>query len=127
MRFKTRNGNTIQVSGGSGHDAVVGPEWRDLEERFHLSAYASGCISEDQIRNTANEHIDPAAQEMITKIALRNEAILGVMRDIIDNNNLKALNSNGMPITTFLSEKVGFRVNNSERDALWYKLQEGKK
>lgn len=124
MKFKTRNGNTVQVSGGSGHDAVVGAEWRELHERFHQSAYANGCISEDQIRNTSTTRVDGEAQERITKIAMRNEAILGVMKDIIENNEIDALNSNGFPNTKIISERVNFRVNNSERDALWHRLQE---
>jgi hypothetical protein len=123
-KFKTQDGTYKQVEGGGSHLTRIGPMWKEVEERFWRSAYAAGCISQDMVENTAMDHVDHAAIRQIERIAVRNKDIMDVMRNIYESNDLDALAPNGRPKINLITERLGYRVTNSERDALWYKLQE---
>lgn len=121
--FKSASGEPVRLALLSGHIAVVGNEWIQLDERFHSSAYASGCISNDMALN--NEiSINQRTVEILDKVAQKKEKILGAMRTLVEDYNSDNFTTGNKPKTSLLTEMIGERVMNNERDELWYTLQD---
>ena len=123
-RFKSTTGKPVRVFGGEGHITIVPTSWKELHERFHSQAYASGCISEDMIKNESMSDVDPKVVRVMNNIALQKNEIEDAMRELVKKNDLKAFGANGKPKSTNLTEMVGFRVTNPVRDEVWARFQE---
>ena len=123
-RFKSTTGQPVRIALTTGHVAVIPTQWMDLHERFHSQAYANGCISEDMIKNTASDHIDPKIVNVMNNVALQKNEVADAIRTLVRANDLEAFDSKGKPKSNILTDMVGFRVTNAVRDEVWYKVQQ---
>lgn len=123
-RFKSTTGEPVRIAMIDGHVTIVGTDWTDIHERFHTQAYAGGCISEDMIKNSAVNDIDPSVVNVMNNVALQKNEVADAIRKLVRDNDLEAFDSKGKPKSTVISTMVGFRVTNAMRDEVWYKVQE---
>lgn len=123
-RFKSTSGTPIRIALLSGHVAWVQTEWTDLQERFWSEAYSLGCISEDMIKNTSMSQVDHRVLNTLNNIALQKNEVEDAIRRLVKENKLDDFDKNGKPKSSVLTTMVGFRVTNSMRDEVWYRVQE---
>lgn len=123
-RFKSTSGNQVRIALLSGHVALVETTWTELHQRFWTDAYSQGCISEDMVKNTSTSDVDPKVLNTLNNIALQKSEISDAIRKLVRDNVLESFDTNGKPKATKLTSMVGFRVTNSLRDEVWYKVQQ---
>lgn len=110
MKFRSRHGE-IRVSLLSGHSAVVGEQWRELDPMFQAEALAKGAEC-DQGRFAAEtpkgiEAENPHANGEVThEIAYRNAIATMLNRDQAGD-----FTSAGLPDIRRVSQLVGFQAN----------------
>jgi len=125
--FKSLDGTNKRIALLTGHTIIIGPDWTPVHERFHPEAYSCGCISEDQVKNLGIEGATDSAAKTLNKMSLKKSDIRTAIIKLINENKIDAFTSGihgGKPKSSVLSEMIGTRVMNSERDAIWYKMQE---
>lgn len=122
--FKSTGGKTVRIALLDGHVTLVEPSWTSIHKRFWNSAYASGCISEDMVKNTSTADIDPRVISTMNNIALQKNEVADAIRKLVRDNSLEAFDSRGKPKAVVLTEMVGFRVTNAVRDEVWYRVQQ---
>lgn len=124
MKFRSPDGKDKRVALLTGHTAIIGSEWRELEPQFHSGAYAAGCISENMIQNTVLESVDPKVSKSLTEKADKLANALMILRGWIADNDMSRFNSDGKPKTVELSKELGYRIYNYDRDYYWEKYLE---
>lgn len=123
-KFKSTTGQEVYVALTTGHCTIIGTDWTDLHERFHTAAYSQGCISDDMIKNTSGNALDPSVVNMLNNVALQKNEVEDAIRKLVKENDLEAFDSKGKPKCPKLTDMVGFRVTNAVRDEVWYRIQE---
>lgn len=123
-RFKSPDNSVRRVALLSGHVFLIDGEWSPIPEYAWKASYAEGAISEDMIRNLTADNMDVEALNRINTVADRNEQIRSKIKEWVANNELDHFTSNGKPKATDLTEALGFRVTNADRDTVWFKLVE---
>lgn len=123
MRFKSKDGSVVRVARLDGNVFIVGPEWRELPERFWQDAYANGCESEDQV--TFKEiNVNRKALDMMNRVATRKDEIKGIILSLVKEGDLSNFGKNdNKPRSAAITERAGYRVTNSERDEIWFNIQ----
>lgn len=109
MRFKSPTDKPVMLALLTGHTAVVGPEYADLDARFHREAIANGCLP-------AGVGIEEAEASPGFN---RATAIKDAMEAMLNGSEEGDFTGDGKPDVRKLSARVGFTVERSERDALW--------
>lgn len=123
MKFKVLKGPDVRIALLTGHVAIVGKEFEELDERFHKEAYASMCISEDMLKGQVSElHTHQAAA--IVKMNTSKDRILEAIDTLVQSNNLKAFNAAGVPKAPELTKIIGKSVSSAQRDEAWYDYQQ---
>jgi hypothetical protein len=113
MRFKSPDGKNVHIALVTGHTAVVGADYAELDPRFHREAIARGCIP----FGTAEE--EPAAEGASFD---RRQVILDAINAMLDGAEDGDFTGDGKPDVRRLSAKCGFTIDRSERDALWAEI-----
>jgi hypothetical protein len=110
MQFKAPGDKPVHIALVTGHTALVGTEFGELDARFHREAIAQGCIP-----------FGTAAEEPAAKGATfdRRQVILDAINAMLDGSDENDFTADGKPNVAKLSARVGFNVDRSERDALW--------
>lgn len=112
MRFKSPTSKPVQLALLNGHTAVVGPEYAELDQRFHREAIAQGClpagVSEEEVAEVPGFN--------------RADAIKAAMEAMLNGSDEGDFTGDGKPNLTKLSAHVGFTVDRSERDTLWSEI-----
>lgn len=122
-RFKSTTGEEVRIAQTSGHITIIGTDWTDVHPRFHSDAYAAACISEDMVKSSAVEGVDPSVVNKLNNIALQKNEVETAIKKLVKDNELDAFDSKGKPKSNVLTSMVGFRVSNAIRDEVWYKVQ----
>ena len=122
-KFMSPTGEDIRIALLDGHVAVVSGEWRDLPEYFHKEAYAAGCISDDMAK-LAEIKLSEHTVNAIEKVALKKEEIKAAIRELLENYDKANFTAQNLPKSTVLKSMIGKSVSNSERDEVWYALQQ---
>lgn len=112
MRFKTRQGE-VRIAHTTGHVAIVGEEFQELEERFHADAYSKGCISEGMAQVAP-----PMGAPFIAPLTPeeRQEKILEAVKGILEEGDTENMTQAGVPKLDKVSAMVGFEATKAERD-----------
>jgi len=112
MKFRSPTQEPVYLALTSSHTAVVGPELGELEQRFHREAIAEGCIPEG---------MDAAPMPKQTE-RTKSEVIDDAIRKMIADAKPEDFTRDGKVDANALSERVGFAVSASERNAAWDKI-----
>lgn len=84
----------------------------------HKEVIAAGGVPEGEIEYDEGKKPDaPEGKE-------REDLIRMAMEDMVVSNVREEFTAGGFPHTKKLSEKVGFTVNNKERDSIWNALKQ---
>lgn len=116
MRFKSPTDKPIYLALTTGHTCTVGPEYAEIEDRFHRLAVVQGAIPE----GTEHVQVAPAAEALT-----RQDVLLAMVRRMIDEALPSDFTNDGKVNANALSARVGFTVSSSERDAAWDQLAKG--
>lgn len=109
MRFKAPGDKPVHIALVTGHTALIGPEYEDLDPRFHREAIAQGCIP----FGTSSEQ--PAEGASFD----RRQVILDTINAMLDGASEGDFTADGKPDLRKLSARVGFSVDRGERDILF--------
>lgn len=110
MRFKSPTETPIQIGLTSGHTCSIGPDYVEVDKRFHRQAVAEGAIPEGLEQSTAPSN---------TAQASKSELIEAAIRAMIDNPKEGDFTADGKPAVPKLSERIGFTLSRDERDTAW--------
>lgn len=110
MRFKAPGDKPVHIALVTGHTAVIGTEYAELDGRFHREAIARGCVP----FGTAEEEPAPEGGGFD-----RRQVILDAINAMLDGAEGGDFTADGKPNLTKLCARVGFTVDRSERDAMW--------
>lgn len=111
-RFRSPHDKPISLGLTTGHMAVVGIDWTELEPRFRKLAVAEGCEVEG---------VD-APKDDSTPQPTKDELILAAMRKMLDSTDPTAFTKDGKPDLEKLSGVAGFNVSATERNRVWTKF-----
>lgn len=109
MRFKSPTDTPISIGLTSGHMCSIGPEFTEVDKRFHRDAVAQGAILEGL------EDEAPAANSDAGK----TELILAAIRAMVANPKEGDFTGDGKPAVGKVSAHAGFTVTRGERDDAW--------
>lgn len=112
MKFKSPGATPVSLALTSGHTAVVGPKFEELDARFHREAIANGCLP----YGTKVEA--PMADTSFD----RRKVVIEAINAMLDGAEEGDFTSDGKPDTQKLSDKVGFTVDRQERDAAFAEI-----
>lgn len=116
MKFFPPEGQTeVHIALLNGHTALVTEDGTELEARFRREAIARGCLPE-------GIGADPVIEGELPPFD-REAKILDAINDMIDGNDAADFNADGSPNLRNLSDRVGFQVSRSERDAAMAKIE----
>lgn len=110
MRFKSPTDTPLTLGLTSGHTCCIGPEYIEVEARFHRLAVVQGAIPE------GTEHLQIAPAETAVT---RNALVLATVREMVTEALPTDFTNDGRVNANALSARVGFTVSSSERDAAW--------
>lgn len=113
MKMRSPTETPIYVALTSGHTCVIGPEFIEVEPRFHRLAVAEGAVPEGTERSVT---VNPQAE------ATREELIVEAVKKMMDRNEPGDFTNDGRPNANNLSALVGFSVTSAQRDAAWAKV-----
>ena len=124
-RFKSTSGSPVRVV-RDGQVAWVETDWSPLPPFFHRQAYIEGCISEDMVQNTSTDYISPGLLKNLNKVAMKKERIKDAILQMIEENEISLFtnfrNKGFKPKATVLTERLGERVTNGDRDEIWFHM-----
>lgn len=110
MRFKSPTDKILSLGLTSGHTCTIGPEYTEIDPRFHRLAVVNGAIPE------GTEHVKVASP---TVEQSRRDLLLSTVREMIAEAKPDDFTNDGKVNANALSTRVGFTVSSSERDAAW--------
>jgi hypothetical protein len=110
MRFKSPTEQPIFLALTSGHTCTIGPEYVEIDERFHRQAVVHGAIPE------GTEHVRSA--DAVPE-PTRRELLLAAVRQMVNEARPEDFTADGKVNANALSQRVGFTVSSSERDSAW--------
>ena len=125
MKYRHNNGARLALT--SGHVEEVGPEWKELDERFHGAALEAGCEVDQGIIPAAKPTKPKASPDAVTNTddtSVIREALKRMLErdetgDFTADNlpNLKVLaREAAIPVDKELAYRV-FRALQAEADA----------
>lgn len=88
-------------------------------------AMEKGCVPTDQVQVPYFESLSRAKAEFSGD--LRRSLILATMEVLVEDNNAKNFEGNGMPRLDVLGERIGFDVSKAERQSLYQELMGARK
>lgn len=113
MKFKAPGSEPVKLALTTGHTALIGPEFEEIEPRFHREAIAAGCIpygAKDEPPLEGANGFD------------RKKVITEAINAMLDGAEEGDFTGDGKPDTRKLSAKVGFTVDRHERDAIFAEI-----
>lgn len=133
--FFSPDGTDIRVTHEDGSVAIVGAEPRTLPQKLHRAAAREGCSVQHtgpggkaEARSAARaaqsrSKAKPSAEEIAADAHLRHAAISAIVEEALrseetDEEYADAFTNGGKINVKWLSEKVGFTVEASERDEI---------
>lgn len=124
MRFRSPTDAHIRVALTSGHVAIIGEEWQELDPMFHREALAQGAqVDKTQISNAVAPPIaasDGGAAKVHDTETEIHKAIVTMLERDDDGDFVKG---SGNPNLKAVEKLVGFRV---ERDTVYNIFQKMK-
>lgn len=114
MKFKSPTATPVFLALTSGHTAVVGPEFEELDARFHREAIANGCLPAGAKEEPPLEGATPGFD--------RRKVIADAMNLMLDGAVEGDFTADGKPDVRKLSAKVGFSVDRHERDMVFAEI-----
>lgn len=128
LRFFSPDGTPIHVPLPDGSKAIVLglDQARSLPARFVRAAAAAGCMT-TALAHLPRDVINPQTPASADP-QLRNKLILEAIADAVngeeDSEEFEgAFTTTGIPNVAWLSARVGFTVDRSERDSAWNEVK----
>lgn len=85
---------------------------------MHAEVIASGGVPEEELpEDDPKKPVIPTGQERIDLIRM-------AMEEVVAKNDRAEFTAGGAPHTKTLTAKLGFTVNNKERDDIWAQLKQ---
>lgn len=118
-KFYSIDGEPIKVSLADGRTAIVGADPRTLPQAYWRPALAAGCATVRPISRTdVATKIPDASADQFQRTALIERAIADALDSAEGEPGFEdAVLPNGTLNMEWLSKRVGFQVERSERDA----------
>lgn len=126
--FYSPDGTPIRVCLPDGRVAIVGEEPRELPRGFFKEAFKQGCMTTAMPSKAEIDALKPAvgtAHEPLDRVKAITQAIRDAANAAEDAPGYEgAFTGTGMPDIKWLSAKVGFGVDRTERDGAWHVVQQ---
>ncbi len=120
MKFRHPQG--IRLALLSGHVTNIGPDWVDLDQRFHQAAFAAGCHCDQGVigdRPNVPDTRNDAASTDIDEPAKIRQAIITMLERSEEGDFTAA----GNPHLNVVSGLCGFRADKETTLRVWHELQ----
>lgn len=110
MKFRSPTETPIRVSLLSGHTAIIGHDWRDLDPIFHRDALASGAQCDAKAIDNPDVSVESSAEgsAKVTDADAEIRKAIIAMLDREEDGDFVA--STGLPNLKTVEKMVGFRV-----------------
>lgn len=113
MKFRSPTNEPVSLGLTTGHTAVVGVEYTEIDARFNREAIAAGCIPE-------GVETPPKADDVPNFD--RKQVIINAMNDMMDGAVEGDFTRDGKPAIERLTARIGFNIDRAERDAVWNEI-----
>ena len=124
MKFRSPTTAPIRVALLSGHTALIGPEWRELDPIFHRDALALGAqcdateIDNPTVTPASSDEAKQAVTDTDTEI---RKAIIEMLNRDEDGDFVA---STGLPNLTVLQKMLGFRAEKEQVYAVFRAMKD---
>ena len=107
----------------SGHVAIVGPDWRELDEMFHAAALTARCeINQALIPAIAD--VPPPAPSPQAEVAVDSDSVIRrALETMIERNGKDDFTGTNLPNIKTLEKLAGIQVNKGEVYAIYRDMQ----
>lgn len=122
MKFRSPTDNPIRVALLSGHTAIIGREWRELDPIFHRDALALGAQAD--ATEIQNPSVKVAASEAgLAKVTDAESEIRKALIAMLERDQEgDFVASTGLPNLKALEKEVGFRPDKEQVYALYREM-----
>lgn len=116
--MKFRHATGVRLALTSGHITEVGPDWVELDQRFHQEALSLGC-EVDKTVITSRKEVKIEGSENAPKL-LDEDLIIKETLILMRGRNKKGdFTGSGMPNVVTVSSLAGIRTNKEQVYAMW--------
>lgn len=124
MKFRSPTDQPIRVATTDGHVILIGPELREVPNRFVKAAVAEGAIPEGVPVELMQSDKDtqPKADD---RDAVIRRALTDMVEAAKDGSGAPdEFTANGLPSVGAVSKRAGFKVSREEAYAAWHELND---
>lgn len=113
MRFRSPTDEPIRIALLSGHTAIVGPDWRELEPIFHRDAVANGCEREHAGAVPRTVAVQPSVAAA-AKVESPEESYRRALTTMIQRDVEKDFTADSLPNINAVSKLCGFAARKED-------------
>ena len=119
--FRSANGEMVHISSLSGHQVVLGKEFREVPDILWSQAYSLGALSEEMQVTSVKNHIEEKRLELVAKEAEEREVIKDKMQVAYENPAVY-LDSKDKLVQRKIISLLGHTIKRDLMDDIWAEI-----